>query len=452
MSIHKIIVHPNGTKVHTPSNSWEEAAKIAKWPSYAMYRFLDWTDEGLGEQEQYREQEHLNYVECQWNTEDPFPNFAEYSNITIDDFKQIASHEGPWTEKAVKTIVEHYSKLNQLLSDPKTHAEQMLFNNGYFAGEEYADIRWDMMYHANTPKSVIEKLAHTTLYANSKKAIKSLHPAIKKIQGDFIIDKEVKINAQNLEEISETVWLLENASLTTPNLKEVKNIILLDNVSLTAPNLEKAESISLGKNANLTAPNLEKAESISLGKNASLTDPNIEKTEHISLDENTSLTAPNLKKAGLIQLDKNASLTAPNLKKAKHISLTENTSLTAPNLEEVEIIILTKNTSLTAPNLKKAEYIRLDENTSLTAPNLKKVERIWLEENTSLTIPDPGEVDIIYATRDKNNNSMKYNKFKSLNEIEPKFPSPADNIVSEEPKDPEPETPEPETPEPTMGI
>jgi hypothetical protein len=426
MSIHKIIVHHNGAKAHTPSNSWKEAAAAAKWPRYTnSLRFLpndtgdpniDSIHDELNNKLAKLNSEHLNYIECQWDTEDYFPRYAKHPNkyqnekiiIQKEDFGQIASHEGPWTEKAVKTIIEHYSKLLQLFSDPKTHAEQMLFNNGYFAGEEYADIRWDMMCHANTPKSVTEKLAHTTLYANSEKAINSLHPAIKKIQGGVLIDTEAKINAQNLEEMSGDIRLLENASLTAPNLREVESIQLEKNASLTAPNLREVKSIQLEENARLTAPNLREVKNIILKNNASLTAPNLEKTESIDL-------------------------------------LGENASLTAPNLEKTESINL--RASLTAPNLKKAEYIRLEENASLTAPNLKKVESIWLEENISLTIPDPGEINITYATRDKNNNNMKYRHFKSLNEMEPKLPSPADKIVSEKTEDPEPETPEP-----TMSI
>ena len=116
------------------------------------------------------------------------------------------------------------------------HAQAALFGNGIFAGEEYGDVRWKVMIHPECPSKLIPLLAVTSLFADGSK-IKSLHPSITKIAGNFSVAERYKIDAPALVEVSGDVVVAQGASLTAPALEKAGYVRVDQGASLTAPAL-----------------------------------------------------------------------------------------------------------------------------------------------------------------------------------------------------------------------
>jgi len=98
----------------------------------------------------------------------------------------------------------------------------------------------------------------------------------RKIQGNLIITVENQNEYKDITEVSSSIYVSENATLTAPALTEVSGYIdVRANATLTAPALtEVSGSIDVSENATLTAPALtEVSSSIYVSENATLTAP-----------------------------------------------------------------------------------------------------------------------------------------------------------------------------------
>ncbi|NEM96189.1 DUF4097 family beta strand repeat-containing protein [Pontibacter burrus] len=157
-----------------------------------------------------------------------------------------------------------------------------------------------------------------------------------KITGNLIIYPGDKTDYSKLTEVSGSIDVRQNATLTAPALTEVSGSIdVRQNATLTAPALTKSGSIYVSENATLTAPALtEVSGSIYVSENATLTAPALtEVSGSIDVRQNATLTAPALTKSGSIDVRQNATLTAPALTKSGSIDVSENATLTAPALK-----------------------------------------------------------------------------------------------------------------------
>ena len=117
---------------------------------------------------------------------------------------------------------------------------------------------------------------------------------MKTYTGNLVITKENYNNFKELVEVSGSIDVRENATLTAPKLEKSGYIYVMKNATLTAPKLEKSGSIDVRENATLTAPKLEKSGYIDVRENATLTAPKLEKSGYIYVMKNATLTAPNL--------------------------------------------------------------------------------------------------------------------------------------------------------------
>ena len=270
---HSVVVRLDGAKAHLMTNSHSGAVEAAKW----------------------RENDHMAqfrgafFVECEWNCLGTYPGARHIARDELND-KQVAA------------IDTHYQALAQLLANPAAHAQAALFGNGIFAGEEYGDVRWKVMIHPECPSELIPLLAVTSLFADGSK-IKSLHPSITKIAGNFSVAERYKIDAPALVEVCGDVVVEQGASLTAPALVEVSGLLRVEQgASLTAPALvEVSGDVVVAQGASLTAPAL------------------VEVSGHVVVEQGASLTAPALEKAGYVRVDQGASLTAPALVEVRRL-------------------------------------------------------------------------------------------------------------------------------------
>ena len=183
---HSIVVYQDGAAFHVASNSHSEAVAVAKRAENTPI-----TPD--------------RFVECEWNGDGGFPGVDEVTRGTAN-------------EKQRKTIERIYGALAELLSDPEQHAERMLFGSGIFSGDQYADVRWRVLIHKKCPKRLADKLATVSLHASSQ-TIKSLHPAITKIDGGFRVAEGYNITAPVLAQCG-GVCLQQGATFTAPLLKK----------------------------------------------------------------------------------------------------------------------------------------------------------------------------------------------------------------------------------------
>lgn len=128
---HSIVVRKDGTKAHIAKNSHSGAVATAKWRENQPNR-----DEF--------------FVEAEWSGEGTYPGADSISRNALN-------------EKQRKVIDAHYGALAKLLDDPAEHAERVLFGRGIFAGEEYADVRFQVLMHSKCPKRIARRLCKTSL-------------------------------------------------------------------------------------------------------------------------------------------------------------------------------------------------------------------------------------------------------------------------------------------------
>ena len=148
-----------------------------------------------------------------------------------------------------------------------------LLDDGAFADDVFADLRWKALINDKCPHKVANSIAPMSLYAFGDE-IKSLHPAVTAIQGSFKIASGYQITAPALTEVAGFVDVSENATFTAPALTEVAGpVYVSENATFTAPALTKAGSVDVSENATFTAPALTKAGYVDVSENATFTAP-----------------------------------------------------------------------------------------------------------------------------------------------------------------------------------
>jgi hypothetical protein len=230
---HSIVVRRDGAIAHIPQNSHSGAVGAAGWR----------------ENDQMADMRGAFFVEAEWGGVGRFPGVEE---ITY------SFGGGSLAEKQAKVIEAHYENLSKLLADPAAHAGRMLFDGGYFSGDEYADVRWRVLHLPNTPWRIVERLVKSKLHADAQMPIRSLHPAITKIDGSFAVAEGVTLETKTLAEVSGGVYMREGSTLTAPVLAEVSGgVYMREGSTLTVPALVKVSGgVYVRENATLTAPAL----------------------------------------------------------------------------------------------------------------------------------------------------------------------------------------------------
>jgi len=155
--------------------------------------------------------------------------------------------------KQIKAADRYYSALSKLLSDPAAHAEKMCFGDGVFAGDRWADVRWRVLISEKCPNRAADKLAKTKLHANGEE-IKSLHPAITKLDGSFKVASGYEIDAPALTEVGGDVRVYGSAKFDA--LQKVGGYVLVDgSAKLDAPALtEVGGDVRVDGSAKFDAP------------------------------------------------------------------------------------------------------------------------------------------------------------------------------------------------------
>ncbi len=228
---HSICVRRDGAIAHIPENSHSGAIEKLGWR----------------ENDQIAAVRGPFFVEAEWSCQGEFPG--------VDRITRGSS----LNEKQRKVIENHYTNLAKLLADPAAHAERMLFNRGFFSGEEYADIRWKILIHTECPKRVADKLAETSLYAMGDE-IKSLHPLVKRVDGSFSIAEKYEITAPALTK-SGSVYVQQGATFTAPALTKSGYVDVQQGATFTAPALtEVSGSVYVQQGATFTAPKLNRSQ------------------------------------------------------------------------------------------------------------------------------------------------------------------------------------------------
>lgn len=181
---HSIVVRRDGAIAHLPSNSHSGAVEAAKWT----------------ENDRISEMRGVpRFVEAEWDGDGAFPGAAKVAR-------------GELTETQRKVIESHYEALAKLLSDPGEHAERMLFGDGIFADDKYADIRWRVLINPKCPKRVADKLVILPLHANGE-PIKSFDPRITKLEGNLVVASGYEIHAPALTEVGGYLAVYSSAKL-----------------------------------------------------------------------------------------------------------------------------------------------------------------------------------------------------------------------------------------------
>ncbi len=182
------------------------------------------------------------FYEFEWDVQGSVP-----SNIT----KLLRGVNPP--EKVVDAAKVLAKNLRQALDEPGWG----LLDDGFFAGEEFADLRWKALIHEKCPHKIAARLAETLLHAQGE-AIKSLHPKVTAIEGSWSVEKGYHISAPALTEVAGYIDVRENAKLDAPALTKAGSIYVSENAKLDAPALTKAGYIDVRENAKLDAPKLKK--------------------------------------------------------------------------------------------------------------------------------------------------------------------------------------------------
>jgi hypothetical protein len=168
---HSIIVRRDGAKAHVMTNSHSGAVKAAGWRENDQ--MTDFSERGPF------------FTECEWSGVGEYPGAESVSKSSIN-------------EKQRKAIDLHYQALAKFVSNPGKNAA-MLFDAGYFFGDEYGDLRWKALVHPECPKQFLLKLAQSPLHSDGY-PIKSLHPAVKEVSGDVIVEQGATLTAPELAE------------------------------------------------------------------------------------------------------------------------------------------------------------------------------------------------------------------------------------------------------------
>ena len=243
-----IIVRADGKIGHIPENSHSGTVNALNWRE---------------NDDPHRPEKR--FVECEWNLEGDYPGAEKVTR-------------GEISEKQRKSIDLFYGNAKKLIANPKAHAGRMLFGKGYFAGDEFADIRWRVMHSAGCPKGIIARLAAMKLYANGE-SIKSLHPSISELSGKFSIESGYSITAPALTKVTGSVYVQQGATFTAPALTVTGSVYVRQGATFTAPALTKVTgSVDMQQGATFTAPALTKVTgSVDMQQGATFTAPKLQR-------------------------------------------------------------------------------------------------------------------------------------------------------------------------------
>ena len=116
-----------------------------------------------------------------------------------------------------------------------------------------------------------------------------------KHQGDLIVTTDNQDNFKDITEVSDYIYVSENATFQADNLKKSGYIYVSENATFQADNLEEVSGyIKVRANATFQADNLKKSGYIKVSENATFQADNLKKSDSIELSENATLTAPKL--------------------------------------------------------------------------------------------------------------------------------------------------------------
>ena len=324
---HSIVVRRDGAKAHVASNSHSGAVSAAGWR----------------ENGQMADMRGKYFVECEWNGTGPYPGADTITRGVIN-------------EKQCKAIDIHYEALARFMADPGANAEEMLFGDGFFAGEEYGDLRWKALISETCPPEVVGRLVTSKLHSDGM-PIKSLCPSVAVIGGTLRIAPGYHIEVPALVKVGGNVRVAQNGTLTAPALAECGDVTVAQNGTLTAPALVKVGGyVIVEQNGTLTVPAL-----VKVGGD-------------VIVEQNGTLTVPALAECGYVIVEQNGTLTAPALVKVGgYVRLAQSGTLTAPALAKVGgYVRLAQSGTLTAPALAECGYVRVEQSGTLTAPTLKR--------------------------------------------------------------------------------
>ena len=202
-------IRVDGAVVHLADNSHAEAVAAAGWK----------------ENDQLADLHGPRFVEAEWNGSG-YPGAVKICRGPVRP-----------NDKQVETCDRIYGALARLLSDPEANAEAMLFGQGIFAGDEYADVRWRVLISEKCPKRVADKLVALPLYANAE-PIKSLDPRITELAGNLVIAEGGRVSAKSLRTISGYVYISAGAKADFPVLAKVgRNVYVSGGATVDFPAL-----------------------------------------------------------------------------------------------------------------------------------------------------------------------------------------------------------------------
>jgi hypothetical protein len=183
------VIRRDGTILHLPSNS--HSGIVAHF--------------GLTENDTISElRGKPRFYEFEWNGQGKVPTM---SNLLRGDNPPKAVTD------AAKILA---TNLSRALAEPGWG----LLDDGFFAGDEYADLRWKALISDNLDHRIAERLAVTALHAQGE-SVKFIHPLVTKLDGDLVIAENASLTVPALTSVGGYVSVRENASLTVPALTSV---------------------------------------------------------------------------------------------------------------------------------------------------------------------------------------------------------------------------------------
>ncbi|MFZ2280263.1 MAG: hypothetical protein WAW39_20865, partial [Prosthecobacter sp.] len=186
------IIRADGTLYHQPSNSHSGIV--------AFYKLKE--NDTLSEM-----RDTARFYEFEWSGQGDVPQ-------NISSILRGTNHPQKVLD-AAKVLAKN---LKRALEEPGWG----LVGDGFFAGGEYADLRWKALIHENCPHEIAEAIAVRSLHAQGE-AIKSLHPLVTQIDGEkgFSIADGYSITAPVLASVTGSVDVSANATFTAPVLASV---------------------------------------------------------------------------------------------------------------------------------------------------------------------------------------------------------------------------------------
>jgi len=185
------VIRRDGAIAHVHKNSHSGAVKAAGWVE---------NDQMADMRGQPR------FYEFEWSSEGNVPK-----NIA-----SILRGANP-PEKVIEAATVLAKNLKRCLEEPGWG----LLDDGPFAGEEYADLRFRALANGIGDTRIQARLAVMTLHAQGE-VIKSLHPLVAIIAGNFSVAEGYQITAPALTEVTGSVYVQANATFTAPALKKGK--------------------------------------------------------------------------------------------------------------------------------------------------------------------------------------------------------------------------------------